>query len=212
VRRLVVVALLVALVAGLLVLAAAGYEAWSLGASLARLVKDPRGAHAPSGPTGREVVPRQPGSRSAPAEPAAESTYATVSFTLTQEDLGRLLGRRDGWLGGALTVTRVVTCRLAAGRIALETDNRLRLLGLTIAGYPGYSDWSLSPVQSGLGVRLNELRLLGVAIPGASRLVQRLGRREDGWVVVPTGSRNRLERVEAADGKLSVSGTVRGRT
>src|SRR5262245_51891904 len=42
VRKLVVVALVVALVAGLLLLAAASYEAWSLGASLARLVRDPR--------------------------------------------------------------------------------------------------------------------------------------------------------------------------
>jgi hypothetical protein len=212
VRKLLVVAVLAVLVVGVLALAAAGYEAWTLGASLARLVKDPRGPRVLTGSTRRERAPRGGGSESAPAEPATEPTYATVSFTVTQEDLGRFLGRRDRWLAGALSVTRVVSCRLAGGRIALATDNRLQLLGLTIAGYPGASDWSLRPVQSGLGVRLNELRLLGIAIPGASRLVQRLGRQEDGWIVVSTGSRNRIERIEAADGRLSVSGTVRGRT
>jgi hypothetical protein len=208
VRKLVTVTFLVALVASVLVLAAASYEAWSLGTSLARLVRDPRGDRVLAGSTSREATPRDPGP---PAEPGDEAPHATVSFTVSEEDLGRMLGRRDGWLGGALAVTRVVSCRLAEGHIALETDNRLRLLGLTIAGYRGSSDWSLSPVQSGVGVRLNELRLFGVAMPGASRLVQGLGRREGEWVVVPIGRRHRIERIEAADGKLNVSGTVRGR-
>ena len=209
-RKLAAVIVHVALAASLLVVTAAGHEAWSLGASLTRLVRDPRGARTLAGSAAREATPQDSGPPSAPAEPAGEAPHATVSFTVSQEDLGRMLGRRDRWLGGALVVTRVVACRLAEGRIALETDNRLRLLGLTIAGYPGYSDWSLTPVQSGVGVRLNELRLFGVRMPGASRLVGRLGRREGEWVVVPTGPRHQVERIEAADAKLSVSGTVRG--
>ncbi|MGH7267388.1 MAG: hypothetical protein ACREMB_21415, partial [Candidatus Rokuibacteriota bacterium] len=63
----------------------------------------------------------------------------------------------------------------------------------------------------GVGVRLDALRLAGVPVPGAPWLLRRLGPREGGWTVVPTGARRRVERVDVDDGKLSVSGTVRER-
>jgi hypothetical protein len=98
---------------------------------------------------------------------------------------------------------------LASGRLWLAFA--CRLLGWPVASYPGFSDWSLAPLPDGLGVRLNDLRLAGIGVPGGLGLVRAVGRREDGWVVVPTGARHRVERIEVADGKLSVSGRVRNR-
>lgn len=195
------------LVAGALVLAAASYEVLGLGASLTRVV---RGTRVPPSLAAPPRV-REPG-RPAPPEAGPEAPGAIqVSFTLTEADLDRLLRRRERWLGGAVTVTRGVSSRLTAGRVVLDTDNGIRVAGITVVRYPGASDWSLAPHPDGLAVRLNALRLFGVPVPGAAWLVRPFGRFEDGWVVVSTGGRHRLERIDVADGKLSVSGTVRGR-
>src|SRR5262249_21973029 len=174
-------------------------------------VRPPRGAPAGAPPPPR-ARPPPPAPPPADAPPAPETGQTHVSFTVTQEDLGRLLGRRDAWLAGAIGVTREAAVRVAGGHIAVETDNRVRLLGVPVARYAGATDWSLSPVPGRLGVQLHEVRRGGRALPGAPELARRLGRREDGWIVVPTGARHRLERIEAADGKLSVEGTVRGRS
>jgi len=210
VRRLLVSAVVAGLLAVALVVAAAGYEVWGLGSSLTRLVRGSRGIAALAEPPAhaRPQPPTPPSHDAAP--PETGDTH--VSFTVTQEDLGRVLGRRDAWLAGAIGVTREASVRVAEGHIAVETDNRVRLLGVPVARYAGATDWSLSPVPGGLGVQLHEVRLGGMVLPGAPGLARRLGRREDGWIVVPTGARHRLERIEAADGKLSVEGIVRGRS
>lgn len=198
-------------VAAALVLSAASYEVLSLGASLTRVVKELRGSPVPSARPGRLPAPRDSGSPPDPGGAASETRQASVSFTLGEDELSRVLRRHDRWLAGVLTLTREVSCRLDDGHVAIDTRNTVRLLGLTIGSYPGFSDWGLTPLPRGLGVRLNALRLAGVAMPGASWLVRRFGPSQDGWIVVPTGSRHRVERVEVHDGKLRVSGTVRGR-
>jgi hypothetical protein len=66
-------------------------------------------------------------------------------------------------------------------------------------------------LPGGVGVRLHALRLAGVEVPGSSWLIRRFGPSQDGWTVVRTGARHRVDRVEIDDGKLSVSGTLRGR-
>ncbi len=124
--------------------------------------------------------------------------------------MSALLGRSDVSLGGALTRTRDVAARLAAGRIVLDTRNRFRLLGVTVAAYSGHSDWTLAVVPEGLGVRLNELRVVGLPAPFVSWFLRRLsGRSRDGWVILPAGPRHVLERIEIDGGKLTVAGRVR---
>lgn len=199
-------------VAAVLVLSAVSYEVLSLGASLTGVVKELRVSPLPSALSGRLPARRDSGPRSAPGVAASRTREVSVTFTLSENDLSRLLSRHDDdWLGGVLTLTREVSCRLDKGHVALGTRNSVRLVGLAVGSYPGFSDWSLTPLPGGVGVRLNALRLLGVAVPGASWLVRRFGPSQDGWVVVTTGSRYRVDRIEVEDGKLSVSGTVRGR-
>jgi hypothetical protein len=195
------------LVAGALVLATASYEVLGLGASLARVVREARVPPSLAAPPGS----RERGGPSPPGAGPAAPGIVEIRFTLTEADLARLLRRRERWLAGVLTVTRDVSARLTAGRVVLETDNRIRVGGVTVARYPGASDWSLAPHPDGLAVRLNALRLSGIRVPGAGWLVRPFGRPEDGWTVVSTGVRHRIERIDVADGKLSVSGTVRGR-
>jgi hypothetical protein len=125
--------------------------------------------------------------------------------------LSRLLRSDDQWLAGVVTVNREVACRLADGHIAIDTRNRVRLAGLTLASYGGFSDWSLAPRPRGFGVRLNELRLAGAPVAGASWLVRRFGRPDGDWVLVPTGDRYRVDSLDVAGGRLSVAATVRGR-
>jgi hypothetical protein len=190
-----------------LVLAAASYEVLSLGGSLMRVVRELRGRPVPSV---RLAEPRPP--RSASPGPGDALTRETqVSFTLREDDLAAVLRRRDRWLGGAVAVARDVSCRLDDGHVALETRNTVQLLGLPVASYSGFSDWGLMLLPVGVGVRLHALRLAGVEVPGTSWLVRRFGPSQDGWTVVPTSARHRVDRVEISDGKLSVSGTVRGR-
>jgi hypothetical protein len=205
------VAAAVLVVAVALVLAAASYEVLSLGGSLTRVVKELRGRPVPSPRPGQPRAPRD----AAPASPGDASGAGTretqVSFTLREDDLGAVLRRRDRWLAGALAVSRDVTCRLDDGHVALETLNTVRLLSLPVASYSGFSDWGLSLRPGGVGVRLHALRLAGVEVPGASWLVRRFGPSQDGWTVVSTGARSRVDRLDVDDGRLSVTGTVRGR-
>jgi hypothetical protein len=190
-----------------LVIAAASYEVLSLGGSLMRVVKELRGRPAPSVRVAEPAAPRaaSPG----PAETLPRETH--VSFTLREDDLAAVLRRRDRWLAGAVVVARDVSCRLDDGRVALETRNVVRLLGMPVASYSGFSDWGLTLLPGGVGVRLHALRLAGAEVPGAGWLVRRFGPSRDGWTVVPMGARRRVDRVEIDDGKLSVSGTLRGR-
>jgi hypothetical protein len=190
-----------------LVLAAASYEVLSLGGSLMRVVKELRGR---PGPAIRLGEPRAP--RIASPKPGDTLTRETqVSFTLREDDLAAVLRRGDRWLAGAVAVARDVSCRLDDGHVTLETRNVVRLLGLPVASYAGFTDWGLTLLSGGVGVRLHALRLAGVEMPGASWLVRRFGPSQDGWTVVRTGERHRVDRVEIDDGKLSVSGILRGR-
>jgi hypothetical protein len=97
------------------------------------------------------------------------------------------------------------------GHVALETRNHVSVAGVPLASYGGLSDWSLAPRPRGLGLRLNELRLAGAPIPGANWLIGRFGPRDGDWVVVSTGPRHQVERVDVADWRLSVSARVGGR-
>jgi hypothetical protein len=205
------VAVAVLAVAAVLALAAVAYEVLSLGGSLTRVVRELRGRPSPSVRPGGPSAPRDPAP--APGGDAAGGgpRETQVSFTLLEEDLGAVLRRRDRWLAGALGIDRDVACRLDDGHVTLETRNAVRLLGLPVARYAGFSDWGLTQRPGGVGVRLHALRLAGVEVPGSSWLVRRLGPSEDGWTVVRPGARNRVDRVLVDDGKLSVSGTVRGR-
>jgi hypothetical protein len=200
-----------AVAAALLVLSASAYEVLSLGGSLTRVVKELRGRPLPSVRPGGLRAPRDAGPGPGRDAPGTGPRETQVSFTLREDDLGAVLRRRDRWLAGALAVTRDVSCRLDDGHVTLETRNAVRLLGLPIASYTGFSDWGLTLRPGGVGVRLHALRLAGVGVPGASWLVRRFGPSQDGWTVVRTGARHRVDRVEVDDGKLSVSGTVRGR-
>jgi hypothetical protein len=209
--RFVRAAVAVLAVAAALVLSAAAYEVLSLGGSLTRVVKELRGRPLPSVRLGEPRAPRDAGPGPGRDVPGSGPREAQVSFTLREDDLGAVLRRRDRWLAGALAVSRDVSCRLDDGHVTLETRNAVRLLGLPIASYSGFSDWGLTLRPGGLGVRLHALRLAGIGVPGASWLVRRFGPSQDGWTVVPTGARHRVDRLEVDDGKLSVSGTVRGR-
>jgi hypothetical protein len=203
--RLLRAAVAVLAVGAALVLSAASYEVLSLGGSLMRVVKELRGRPGPPVRLGEPRPPRDAG----PGPSGARETQ--VSFTLREDDLAAVLRRRDRWLAGAVTVTRDVSCRLDDGHVTLETRNAVGLLGLPIATYSGFSDWGLTLLPAGVGVRLHGLRLAGVGMPGASWLVRRFGPSQDGWTVVRTGGRSRVDRLDVNDGKLSVSGTVRGR-
>jgi hypothetical protein len=189
-----------------LVLSAASYEVLSLGGSLMRVVSELRGRPVPSVRLGEPRAPRDAGQA-----PPSLTRETQVSFTLREDDLAAVLRRRDRWLAGALAVAREVACRLDDGHVTLETRNVVRLLGVPIASYSGFSDWGLTLLPGGVGVRLHGLRLAGVEMPGASWLVRRFGPSQDGWTVVQTGARNRVDRLDVDNGKLSVSGTVRGR-
>jgi len=209
VRRLLSLAVAAAVVAAGLALAAVAYEVLGLGASLTRVVRELRGA--PAADAGRAPRGPRPAGPAAAGEAGGPSREAEVSFTLDEADLGRVLARRDRWLGGALAVSRAAACRVEDGHVAVATRNEVRLLGLPVARYPGFSDWALTLRPRGVGVRLDALRVAGVPVPGAGWLLARLGPREDGWVVVATGPRHRVDRLRVDDGKLSVSGTVRAR-
>jgi hypothetical protein len=210
-RRVLGTAVVVLAVAAALVLAATAYEVLSLGGSLTRVVKELRGRPVPPVHPGSPRAPRDAGP-GAGREVSGSGTWETqVSFTLLEEDLAGVLRRRDRWLAGALAVTRDVSCRLDDGHVTLETRNAVRALGLPIANYAGFSDWGLTLLPGGVGIRLHALRLAGVEVPGAAWLVRRFGPSQDGWIVVRTGGRHRVDRVEVDDGKLSVSGTLRGR-
>jgi hypothetical protein len=205
--RLLRIAVALLLVGVALVLAAASYEVLSLGGSLMRIVRELRGRPVPSV---RVTEPRAPrGGSPGPGDALTRETQ--VSFTLREDDLAAVLRRRDRWLAGAVAVARDVSCRLDDGRVTLETRNAVRLLGLPVASYSGFSDWGLTLLPGGVGVRLHALRLAGVEVPGATWLIRRFGPSQDGWTVVRTGARHRVDRVEIDDGKLSVSGTLRGR-
>lgn len=205
--RLLRIAAAVLLVGAALVIAAASYEVLSLGGSLMRVVRELRGRPVPSA---RVAEPRAPrGASPGPGDTLTRETQ--VSFTLREDDLAAVLRRRDRWLAGAVAVARDVSCRLDDGRVTLETRNAIRLLGLPVASYSGFSDWGLTRLPGGVGVRLHALRLAGVEVPGSSWLIRRFGPSQDGWTVVRTGARHRVDRVEIDDGKLSVSGTLRGR-
>jgi hypothetical protein len=202
------VAVAVLVVGAALVLSAVSYEVLSLGGSLMRVVRDLRGRPVPSVRLGEPRAPRDAAPGPGRDAPGRETQ---VSFTLREDDLAGVLRRRDRWLAGAVTVARDVTCRLDDGHVALETRNAVRIFGLPIASYSGFSDWGLTLLPAGVGVRLHGLRLAGVGMPGASWLVRRFGPSQDGWTVVRTGGRSRVDRLDVDDGKLSVSGTVRGR-
>jgi hypothetical protein len=206
--RLLRAAVAVVVVGAALVLSAASYEVLSLGGSLMRVVRELRGRPVPSVRLGEPRAPRDAAPGPGRDAPGRETQ---VSFTLREDDLAAVLRRRDRWLAGAVTVARDVTCRLDDGRVALETRNALRILGLPIATYSGFTDWELTLLPAGVGVRLHGLRLAGIGMPGASWLVRRFGPSQDGWTVVQTGGRSRVDRLDVDDGKLSVSGTVRGR-
>jgi hypothetical protein len=195
------------LIAAGLVLSAASYEVLSLGDSLTRIVKN----RTPQAPRARRSAGRDAATAPRPAPDVPPGASASVSFTVTEDDLSRLLRRDDQWLAGIVTVNREVACRLADGHIAIDTRNRIRLAGLTVASYAGFSDWSLAPRSRGFGVRLNDLRLAGTPVVGGSWLVRRFGRPDGDWVLVPTGDRYRVNSLDVAGGNLTVSATVRGR-
>jgi hypothetical protein len=209
--RLLRAAVAVLAVLAILAFAAVAYEVLSLGGSLTRVVKELRGRPLPSVRPGGPGAPRDAGPAPERGGAGGGPHETQVSFTLLEEDLGAVLRRRDRRLAGALAVDRDVACRLDDGHVTLETRNVVRILGLPVASYAGFSDWGLTLRPGGVGVRLHALRLAGVEVPGASWLVRRLGPSEDGWTVVRTGSRNRVDRLLLDDGKLSVSGTVRSR-
>ncbi len=188
-------------------LAAASYEVTSLGSSLARMVRDLRVAPSPPTATDRRLAPER--DRPPAQGTSGEARYTSLSFTATEEDLGRTLHRRDVRLAGGLTQTRDASCRLTVGHIAIESRNRLWLLGLPVASYAGFSDWTLAVRPAGVGVKLGQLRVGGIPVPGASWLLRRLGTGEGEWVVLPTGSRAIVDRIEVADGKLTVVGRFR---
>jgi hypothetical protein len=207
-RRLVLVGLAVLLVLALGFAAAAIYEVASLGqrlgATIGRLEPPPVGR--PSAPAG----PPPPGPRATPAPPAEDGAWTHVQFTVTAEDLGRLLSRSDARLGGAMARERSVEAHLADGHIVLTTRNRFALGGLTLAAYGGYSDWRVAVLDRAVGVALADLRVAGLPVPFAGAMVRALSRRSGGgWIVVPTGRRGVLERLEMRDDRLMVAGRVR---
>ncbi len=214
-RRILSTAIALFLVGAVLFLFAASYEVTSLGSSLTRTVKSFRAPVPLSARTDRAA-------RAAPARPdgpgvgrPSHERETSISFTATEEDLGRVLRRQDAWVGGWLSHTRDASCRLAGGQILIETRNRLRLLGVTVVRYSGFSDWTLAALRDGLGVRLSELRVAGIPVPGSSWLLRRFGKSQDGWIVVRTGSRTTVDRIDVADGRLTVVGRLRqsaGRT
>jgi hypothetical protein len=208
-RRLLGASLAIGALGAALFLWAASNEVTSLGSSLTRMARDLRlsaGGPSRSGrPAGVESArPRAPG-----AEAPGERRYMEVSFTATEDDLGRVLGRDEAWLGGWLTQTREVSCRLTEGHILIDSRTRIRVLGVPIAAYAGASSWGLAARPDGVGVRLGDLGVSGIAVPGAPWLLRRLGKVEEGWVVVRTGSRAVVDRIEVAGGKLTVAGRLR---
>jgi hypothetical protein len=203
VRRLGAAVFALALALAVAFLAAAAHEVGSLGAGLTRITRNPG---LPTPPGRRPDRPAPP----PPAGPEAGGS-TSISFTATEGDLARVLRSPDVRVGGWLTLTRDVACRLTGDRILIETRNGLGLFGVTAASYSGLSGWALAALRDGVGVKLTGLRIAGVPVPGASWLLRRLGRQQDGWVVVRPGSRATIERIEVADGKLTVVGTVRGR-
>ena len=209
-RRLRAPVFALALASAVAFLLAAGYEVSSLGAGVTRIVRNP-GGPIPLGPRPARGSRPSPAGPEATARPPGEGGSTRVSFTATEGDLGRLLRRPDLRVGGWLGLTRDVACRLPGDRIVIETRNRLELLGVTVAGYSGVSGWTLAALPDGVGVKLTGLRIAGVPVPGASWLLRRLGRQQDGWVVVRPGSRATIERIELADGTLTVVGTLRRR-
>jgi hypothetical protein len=206
IRRWMALGFLVATAAAL-VLAVAAYEVLSLGASLTRIVRDGR----PGGLASLRARAQPPAAPGAPEVPRREAPPTSVSFTVTEDEVSRMLRREDRLVGGVVVVDRDVLAHLVDGHVALETRNRVRLAGVLLASYGGLSDWSLTPRPRGLGLRLNELRLAGARLPGANWLIGRFGPRDGDWVVVPTGARHQVERVDVADRRLSVSARVGGR-
>ncbi len=209
-RRLRATVFALALASAVAFLLAAGYEVSSLGAGLTRIVRNPRGPTPLGLRPNRKPHPPTAGPE-AGGRPPGEGGSTSISFTATEGDLGRALRSPDIRVGGWLTLTRDVACRLTGDRILIETRNGLGLFGVTVASYSGFSGWALAALRDGVGVKLTGLRIAGVPVPGASWLLRRLGRQQDGWVVVRPGSRATIERIEVADGKLTVVGTLRRR-
>jgi len=212
VKRLLAALVVMALAAGLLFVLAAAYEVESLTTALGRTVRGPGG-----GPAGPRVAATSAPKR-VESDPDGGAREKVVRFSLTEADLGRLLGRREEGLAGLLTRERAVVVRLTAGHVGITSANRLRLGGVPIARYAAGSDWSLAPRPEGLGLRLNELRVAGTAVPFAPWLLQRLsarlagpviGREEDGWVSVRIPRRHAVDRIEVAEGRLTVSARIR---
>jgi hypothetical protein len=189
-----------------LFLAAAAHEVASLGKRLTGRIGRLEGPVSRAWPGARAGAPALP-----PSGPAgAESPFTTVRITLRAEDLGDLLRQSSRSLGGALARTRDVQVRLGEGRVVVDSRNRLVVLGVPVADYGGHSEWALAALPDGVGVALEDLRVAGLPVPGATAWLRSLsGRRRDGWVVVPTGPRRVIERIDIAPGRLTVSGRVR---
>jgi hypothetical protein len=206
-RRLAAAVAVLALAAGGLFVAAAVYEVTSIGSRLTGRIGRLEGP-LPRGLSHARPAPAAPGSPAAPA--LAEPAFTSVRVTLTEADVGDLLRRSETSLGGAVTRAREVAVRLGDGQVILASRNRVAVLGIPLADYGGHSAWALAALPGGVGVALRELRVAGLPVPGAAALLRRLsGRSRDGWVVVPTGPRRVVERIDITPGRLTVSGRAR---
>jgi hypothetical protein len=207
-KRLVATLAVLALAAAVLFVAAAVYEVTSIGSRLTGRIGRLEGP-LPHGLSRSRPAPAGPGAP--PAGPTiAEPVFTSVRVTLTEADVGDLLRRSATSLGGALTRAREVAVRLGEGQAILASRNRVAVLGIPLADYGGHSAWALAALPDGVGVALRELRVAGLPVPGAAVLLRRLsGRSRDGWVVVPTGPRRIVERIDITPGRLTVSGRAR---
>jgi len=205
-KRFIATLLTLAVIVLALFILAAGYEVTSLKSNLTRMVKHFQGATTFSLPSPAKEAAK-------PAENenkgSGEVKYRNVSFSVTEENLNRMLSRRRVGLHGALVWTREVSSQLSDGNISLNTVNTLRLSGIKAVEYSGFSDWSVGVLEEGVGVKLNRLEVVGVPFPYSSWLFSRLSRKtRDGWVYLRIPSRQVVEKVEVQDGKLMVSGKI----
>lgn len=188
---------------------AAGYEVDSLKSSLTKTVKYFRGAAALSLPSG--IKSDKPSAKEeSESEGTKEDTYKNVSFSLTEDNLNRMLSRQRVFLNGSLIWQREASSRLADGNITVNTSNTLQAFGVKILQYPGFSDWTLAMQEEGIGIKLNDLRILNLPFPFSTWLFSRvLGRAKDDWVYLRIPARQVVEKVEIYNGKLMVSGKIR---
>jgi hypothetical protein len=208
-NRLITTLFLLVLILLILFTLAAIEEVNSLKSALTKTVRHFRGAAALSLPSMVKSDKPSP-KEEIEGEDFQKDKYKNVSFSLTEENLNRMLSRQKVFLNGSLIWQREASSRLADGNITVNSFNTLHAFGVKILQYPGFSDWTLAVHEDGIGIKLNDLRIMNLPVPFSTWLFSLVsGRAKEDWVYLRIPARQIVEKVEIYDGKLMVSGKIR---